>query len=341
LVYFNQIKIDESKKMIEKAIEIDPIDANYFSVLSSVYFSKKEWKLALEKANEGLAIEAENIDCLNARAKALIKLNDKKAAYDTIDEALFFDPQNSHTHSNLGWGLIEKREYKKALHHFRQALSIDPTNEYAKAGLVEALKAKYFFYRIFLQYAFWIGNMKSKAQWAILIGFYLGSRLLRVIGDKYPDLAVITTPLIVLYVLFAVTTWIITPLSNLFLRLNKYGKHALDKDATECSNIVGISFLISAISFLSYLLLHYNFLILISIIGFTMAIPISGMYNTPSGSKGRTGLKYYAIALGLTGITATYLSMNEGEMINRAVIIYFIGIILYQWIANAIIIKSN
>jgi tetratricopeptide (TPR) repeat protein len=341
LVFFNQNKIDESKSMIDKSIELDPFDADYFSVLSSIYLAKKEWTLALEKANEGLSIDAEHIDCLNARAKAYIKLDNKNAAYETINEALYFDPQNAYTHANLGWGLIEKGDYKKALIHFKQSLSIDPTNNYAKAGLVEALKARYFFYRIFLRYAFWLGNMKSQAQWGILIGLYVGSQALRAIGRYYPQMEVITMPLIFLYVVFAITTWIITPLSNLFLRLNKYGKHALTEDAIQCSNYVGISFLISFVSFLSYLLFQKDFLVLLAITGFSMAIPISGTYNAEPGSKGRKALKYYAIVLVCISALGIALNIAGDEMLNKAFMLYFIGIILYQWIANTIVIRSN
>lgn len=341
LVFFNQQKTDQSKSMIDKAIGLDPFDANYFSVLASIWLSKKEWALALQKANEGLAVDPEHIDCLNARAKALIKLDDRNAAYDTINEALYFDPQNSYTHANLGWGLIEKGDYKKALGHFKQSLSIDPTNKYAKAGLVEALKAKYWFYRMFLRYAFWISNMKSKAQWAILIGFYLGSHVLRAIGESYPQLEVITTPLVILYVLFALTTWLIGPLSNLFLRLNKYGKHALTEDAIQCSNYVGLSFLVSILSFVLYLVLLKEFFILLAIVGFTMAIPISGMFNAEEGSRPRKILMYYAIALGCTGLVATSMAIAGAGLMNNAFTVYFIGIILYQWIANAIVIRSN
>lgn len=339
IVNFNLNKYSESKKQIKEAISLNPHDANYFGILASICLTEKEWQLALNTANEGLSLEPDNIECLNNRAKALIKLDKKNDAYETIKEALYFDPENSDTHSNLGWGLIEKGDHKSALHHFKEALSIDPTNENAKAGLIEALKARYWFYRIFLRYAFWIGNMKSKVQWAVIIGFYVGSRIVRIIGEKYPSLQIITTPLIVLYVLFALTTWIITPLSNLFLRLNVYGKYALNKDEIQCSNLVGMSLLLSIVSGIAFFIVGKVFLLLLCIWGFTMMIPISGIYNTLKKGRSRNILKFYAITIGLVGLLAMFAYLISGDATNTLSTIYLIGIIIYQWIANAILIK--
>ncbi|PBQ32321.1 hypothetical protein CNR22_11250 [Sphingobacteriaceae bacterium] len=331
----------EAESFCYSAITLNPYKAEYYELKSILLLNKKEWQKALDAANEGLAIEAENIGCLNARAKALIKLDNKQQAYDTINEALYFDPDNAATHANLGWGLLEKSEHKKALEHFKQSLSIDPGNSHARAGMVEALKARYLFYRLFLRYAFWIGNLKGKAQWFVIIGFYIGSNVIRTLGDHYPGIQVITVPIVVLYTIFALTTWIITPLSNLFLRLNVYGRYALDDNETRSSNFTGISLLVSVLSGIAFLLFrNYEFLLL-CILMFSMAIPIAGTFAAAAKSKGRTALAIYSIAMLLTGVLGIVNFNESGDFFNIFVTIYLIAFILYQWVANAIIIRSN
>ena len=52
----------------------------------------------------------------------------------------------------MGWLALHSKDHKKALEHFKQALIYFPFNDHAKVGMVEALKAKYWCYRVFLNY---------------------------------------------------------------------------------------------------------------------------------------------------------------------------------------------
>lgn len=331
----------EAESFCYSAITLNPYKAEYYELKSIILLNKKEWQKALDAANEGLAIEAENIGCLNARAKALIKLDNKQQAYDTIHEALYFDPDNAATHANLGWGLLEKGEHKKALDHFKQSLSIDPGNSHATAGMVEALKARYLFYRLFLRYAFWIGNLKGKAQWAVIIGFYVGSNVIRGLGNSFPAIQVITVPIVVLYSVFALTTWIITPLSNLFLRLNVYGRYALDDNEIMASNVTGISLLVSVLSGISFLFFQYYEFLMLCILMFTLTIPISGTFAAAPKTKGRRSLAIYSLAMLLIGVFSIVNYNATEDMFNIFTTIYLIGFILFLWTANAVIIRLS
>ena len=126
------------------------------------FFAVEKYEDALNLANEGLERDPENILALNIRSSALIKLDRKEDAFTTIEGALAHDPNNAYTHSNYGWGLLEKGNHKKALQHFREALKHDPTLVQAQAGMAEALKANYVFYRLFLRYAFFMSNLTAK-----------------------------------------------------------------------------------------------------------------------------------------------------------------------------------
>jgi tetratricopeptide (TPR) repeat protein len=333
-VLFDQDKSKEAENKIREAIQSNPFNADYFGLLSSIYLHKKEWEEGLNYANKGLAISPDNIVCLNLRSTALLKLDKKEESYDTISEALHYNPENASTHTNLGWGLLEKGEHKKALDHFKKALQINSESENAKAGLVEALKARYFFYRLFLKYSFWIGNMKSGAQWGVLIGFYVGFKIVKQVAASNPDLKPFLMPLIFLYILFAISTWIIGPISNLFLRFNVYGKYALTKDEIRSSNFVGASLVLGLLAFAVYLFIPADVFLIAGIFGVSMMIPLSGML-APVTQKGRLILISYTAGLAIVGI-ATLIAVIGNSSGDTLSMVYLIGLFLYQWVANAV-----
>lgn len=337
LYTLNVENFKESEKYIKNAISFNPKSAEYFGLYATIKFSQKEWQRALDLANEGLDIDPENLTSLNIRSSALFKLNKKEQAYQTISQALNQDPENDYTHANLGWGLLEKKEYKKALEHFREALKHNPNNELAKTGLVQALKARYAFYRIFLSYAFWIGNMKGKVQWGVIIGFYLGSRLLRMIANTYESLQPFLTPIIFLYTLFAISTWIIGPLSNLFLRLNVYGRYALTDDEIKTSNLVGVSLLIGVAGAVAYLFNPDFLFAMIGFWGITMMIPLSSVI-VPTKKNHKLILAAYTIILAMLGLSSILAQAFLGDA-GYIPFLYLGGIFLYGWVANALIIK--
>jgi len=338
LFYLRQEKIKEAEKFIRNAIAIQPHKAEYFGLLAAICLNRKEWQLAVDNANAGLAIDPENLQCLNARAQALYKLDKKEDAYKTIQEALNKDPENEYTHTNLGWSLLEKGDHRQALVHFREALKINPSYAYAKAGMVEGLKSRYWFYRMFLRYAFWIGNLKGKAQWAILLGMYFGIRFLDNVASNNPSLAVILNPIIYLYFAFAISTWIITPLSNLFLRLNVYGRYALTRDEVRASAFVGVALLIGVAAMVTWLVNGHQWFLLVGIYGLSMMIPLGSMFTARSPrSKGI--LIGYTAALAVVGLAALIMPFFNVEIANTILTVYTIGILAYQWIVNALLTR--
>lgn len=338
LFYLRQEKIKDAEKFIRNAIAIQPHKAEYFGLLATLYLSRKEWQQAVDNANKGLEIDPENLQCLNTRAQALYKLDRKEDAYKTIQEALKKDPENEYTHTNVGWSLLEKGDHRQALVHFREALKINPGYAYAKAGLVEGLKSRYWFYRIFLRYAFWIGNLKGKAQWAILLGLYFGVRFLDSVASKDEEWAVILNPIIYLYFAFAISTWIITPLSNLFLRLNVYGRYALTRDEIRASGFVGIALLAGVAGIATWLINDHPWYLLAGIYGLTMMIPLGSMFS-PRKQKSRLILILYAAGLGVIGIAALVQLAYTNGSANTLFTVYTFGILAYQWVVNALLTR--
>lgn len=214
---------------LNEAISIYPEDADYFGLKAAILLDKKKYDDALGFANHGLSLDAKNRFCINLRAQILTKLNRKEEAGETVEYILYDNPEDSYSHANVGWVALEHGDHKKAIEHFRQALMLNPTMDYARSGMSTALKAKNFLYRWHLKYAFWISKQSGKNQWIFIIGLYVGYRL-AVSALGAAGLTYLAAPLIIVYLLFALGGWMINPISNAILMLDKNGKFLLDKN---------------------------------------------------------------------------------------------------------------
>lgn len=337
-IAIQQDKLSEAEKNINQSIELDPYDADYFALLANIKLGRKQFEQALETANQALEIDAENLLALNTRSTALNKLNRSEESFQTIEGALREDPNNAYTHANYGWGLLEHGDHKKALNHFKESLSNDPTFEYAQAGMLQAIKATNPIYRLFLRYSFFMSNLTAKYQWGVLLGFYFGSKLLRMIAKNNEALQPYLTPLTIALALIAFSTWVIAPISNLFLRFNKYGKLLLNEKEKMSSNFVAISFGFFLVGTLLYFVFSDEKMLTIAVYGFTMMVPLGSMF---APSKNKYGLLIYTIALAVVGYIAIGLTFWTGEIFTIMAIIYIFGFVAYQWVTNYILIKED
>jgi len=338
-VWFQKEKGAEAEQTIREAISLNPFSAEFFAWLAQIQLRKKDYAQALESANEGLAVEPDNINCLNIRAIALTKLNKKQEAFETIQDALSGDPENSMTHANTGWSMLEHGDQKAALLHFTESLRLNPDNEWAKSGMVEALKARYFIYRMFLRYMFWIGNMKGNKQWMVIIGFYLLVQVLQYVGETYPQLEYFILPIVILYSLMAFSTWIIQPVFNLLLRLHPQGKYVLTPEESRTSVFVGCSLLIGALALLTLpFVADANGALALGVFGITFSMPLANIYRT-SKPKNRKLLQGFIGLIGLCGLASVVLAYAGFESYMTLGMIYLALIFVFQFAANAISIR--
>jgi tetratricopeptide (TPR) repeat protein len=327
-----------SEQSIQDAINLDPDQSHYFALWASLKLRQKKYQEALALADNSLALNPEDILGLNIRSTALLKLNRKEESYQTIEGALREDPNNAYTHANYGWNLLEKSQTKQALEHFREALKNDPSNESAKAGMLEALKANNIIYRMFLKYSFWIGNLTQNNQWVAIIGIYFSFRIIRYVADSYENLQIVLYPLLGILAFMAFSTWVITPISNLFLRFNTYGRHLLSKKEILSSNFVAGSVLVLIMGVLGYFLQVDEKYLALAAFGFSMMVPLSTMFLP---TKYKNVLVVYTIFLFIVGLLALVDVFKSGEMVSDFIPIYLFGFIAYQWVANFMLIKQS
>lgn len=328
----------DAEKSLEQAIELDPNEDDAFALLAQIRLVRKAYNDALELANHALSLNAKNLLALNIRSQALTKLKMHEEAADTMDGALHEDPNDAYTHANYGWIALERGDHKAALNHFKEALKLDPNSAIAQSGMGQALKAKYLIFRWFLSYSFWLSNLSQNMQWGFIIGFYVGYRILKGIADNSPELAPFLMPILIVLGIIAFSTWVISPLTNLLFRLNPYGRHLLTKDEKMSSNFVGISLISSFVGIVGYYSLGNIGFLALAGFGFTMMLPLGVMF---SAKKSRMILVGYTIGLLSVGSFAVYNSIIEAEFFNQFTAIYLMGLFIFQWVANYLLIREN
>ncbi len=232
-------RLEEALEAGGEALRLDPEQPAPRALRGAIFLEQRRWGAALEEADAGLSFDASDADCANVRAIALTQLGRRAEAAATIGDALERDPENDVTHANRGWGLLHEGEPRKAMEHFREALRLDPGNAWARAGIVEALKARNPVYGLLLRFFLRMGRLSGRAQWGIMIGGYLAYRGLIAAAERFPAAKPWLLPLIIGYIVFGALTWVASPIFNLALRLHPLGKHALTDEQRRESTWIG------------------------------------------------------------------------------------------------------
>ncbi|NVK26823.1 MAG: tetratricopeptide repeat protein [Flavobacteriia bacterium] len=336
-VYLRELDLKKARTDISEAIRLDPYNATYFGIASFYECELKNYTKALELADRGLELDPREATCLNSRSTSLTKLGRHDESFATIEDALAEDPNNAQTHTNYGWNLLEAGKKEKALEHFKQAVQLEPTHEYAKAGMAEALKSKYWAYRLYLKYQFFLNKLPERAQWGVIIGAYILFRLLNKVLKANPELGPVLYPLLALYSIFALSSWLLGPLGDCYLAFNKYGHVLLDERERLVGKIIGAELAITGLSLIGFVASGFTPLfLLIAGVSFTMIIPTG-----KAGKTRKKGILFYApFIMGVFGLSAISFAAVNGVLDNQYTIVYFISLFLYFWVANFAIARE-
>lgn len=317
-VMIDRKRYGEARQAIVEAIGLNPYEANYFGILASLELQKSSWREALAAANQGLEIEPENNLCTNLRAQALVKLGDRAGAAATMGEALARKPDDAYTHANQGWALLHAGQPRPALEHFREALRLDPELDWARAGIVEALKARNFVYRWMLAWFLWMSRLSPQAQWGVVIGAYFGQRVVRGLARTSPELAPYLWPLLYLYFAFAMMTWLSSPFFNLLLRLDRFGRYALSSDQIRGANVLAVCLLVALGSLGMFFVAGHEGFLIAALYMALLTLPASAIYRCQSGWP-RQAMTAITLAL-LAGVLALLAVVQFEERLPAAVL---------------------
>lgn len=282
-VLFQRRRYDEAGAAAQESIRIEAHQSAAFALLAKVRFQREDWKGALQAARQGLECDPDDNDCTNLQAMALVQLGQRAEAGRTLGTALERDPEDPYTHANQGWAHLHAGERKKALEHFREALRLDPTQEWARRGIVEAMKAKNFIYRWLLAYFLFMSRMSSRARWGLVIGSYLGANLVEGWARRAPEMSPYLTPILILYGAFALLTWLGSPIANLLLLVDRFGRLTLSRDERWGAVCVAGALCGAVALLLGGWWISHGALIYSAIYTGLLALPLSAIFSCETG----------------------------------------------------------
>jgi tetratricopeptide (TPR) repeat protein len=324
----------EALAAVNEAIRLDPEDAGHWALLAQLESGRKKHREALEAAERGLRIDPEHVACTNLRAIALSNLGRRDEASSSIRSALQRDPEDAATHANMGWTLLRQGEARKALEHFRESLRLDPQSEWARRGIVEAMKARFLLYRIFLGYFLFMARLPARAQWAIIIGGYIGYQLLAGAARRSPTFKPLVGPIVATYLVFAIGTCLAVPLFNLLLSMSRFGRLALLPAQRAAAAALGATMLIPAGFAAGWLWTGAAYFEMGAVLTVFMLLPVA---LTGQVGPGRAR----GVMLGLTAVLALaclaiLLAPLWGMDAGMLVVPYMLGAVLSTWVSNAV-----
>jgi len=323
--------LPSARQAVEEALRLDPEESDYHGLRASIYLRAQRWQEALDAANEGLSHDPTHHGCLNHRAMALVKLNRHEEAHQTIGQALQEDPENEHTHANLGWAYLHKGQEQQALEHFREALRLNPNLDYARHGLVEALKARYFLYRRLLQFFLWMSTLTPGVRGALVLGAFIIVRVLRTMSMQHPDLTPFVVPIVSLYAIFVLLTWVADPMFNLVLQCNKYGRYALSTRQRWSSSIFGALLLGVMVSVACGMIAGFPHLYLLALNLGLLIIPATRIFENDDGKINPRALTV-VVGMALFGILAMLSSILGYKEAAAAFSAFnLLGLIVFSW----------
>jgi len=256
------------------------------------------------------------------------------ATDQTISDALHLNPENASTIANHGMQLLRQGKVNEALDRLSYALSLDPTNNLARYAMGEAMKNKFWPYKMFFKYGQFAAKLSGKSSWTFIIGAYIVYQILNWLADKNEILRPFLTPVIYIILGLFLLTWVMDPLMNLYLLSNKYGRLLLDADDKKMAKLCGVSLSVAIISLALHFYLGTPPFLMCALAFGLFLIPL-GTFLKPNRNSNRKMTK--ALTIGIVSVGALGAVLN----IELLLIVSFIGIFGYQWLINGIMIKEN
>lgn len=336
-VYLMRDRYAEAQTAVEEALRLDPYDESNYAIMSSIQFEQRHWSAALEYAEKGLEIDPDDPTCLSMRSLSLERLGKGDVAVQSAEESLARNPDDSYAHATHAWALLNKGEHKQAQESFREALRLDPTNEFARQGMIKALNANNFLFRMILKWYTFIGRMSGGIQWAIILGLFFGQQILSQLSTAIPAIKPFVTPIIFLYFAFCITTWIADPLFNTLLRFNRFGKFLLDKRQIMSSNVMAGMVAFGLLLSIVLCLVWHDEPVLGFMIGlgyaFFMLLPISATFHCDDGYPMIIMIAVTAV-VGLYGLMLVGIFMLHLVPKGFLITIFILGNVGAQFLGN-------
>ena len=128
-------KTEEALAEFEKALELDPYNAQALYGRGLIYQSEKQHEKAIEDFAAAHGLTPQRAEPLVARAVSYLAIDKVKDAVTDLDEAVQADPNSASAWSHRGLAYERLGEKDKAKTSYSRALTLRPRDDAAKNGL--------------------------------------------------------------------------------------------------------------------------------------------------------------------------------------------------------------
>ncbi len=322
-----------AERLARMLTEMNAEDDDAHLLLGKTKLEQRNYDAALKAVEQALSLNPENQEALNLRIYLSGFLNTGDTN-QTISEALHLNPEDSSTIANHGYQLLREGKVDEALERLKYALSINPNNQLGRYALLEALKARFWPYRLYFKYQQAMAKLSGGAGLGVVFGLWILVQLLSKVGRDNPGLAVFTEPLVYLLVALFLLSWIIDPIMNFYLLTNKYGRLLLDEDDKLMARLVGGALGLSVLNLLAWVLLDVEMLLLLALAFLMLTIPL-GSFLRPIKKSQRQMTTIATI--GITVVALSAILFNLPGLINIALF----GLLGYQVFLNTMMAREG
>ena len=332
-------QLKEARQSIQQALELDPEDPDFFTRLGLIALLESRWQEALSLAEQGLTLDPEHIDSQNLRSMALIRLGQPESALSQLDQALLKEPENGRVHANRGWTLLHKGQHALAIESFREALRLEPELEWAREGMLEALKARYWLYRQFQRYSFWMARFGRQHQFMILFGLVLGMLVVVSLAGQASNL--LGGVLVLTYSGFVTMTWLADPLFNLLLLFHPAGRYVLARHERQGALWIFALLTLACLGLALSLILDQLLPLLAALAALTLMLPTAGSFASTQPRLRRI-LSAYTLGLALLALLGLIgLQLGATGVFAASFALYIFALVAFSWIANALMMRGS
>jgi tetratricopeptide (TPR) repeat protein len=128
-------KIEEALAEFEKALAIDPYNAQALYGRGLIYQGEKQHQQAIEDFSSAHGLTPQSAEPLIGRAISYLALDKVKEAVADLDEAVLADPNSAAAWSNRGLAYERLGDKTKAAASYSRAIAIRPRDDAARNGL--------------------------------------------------------------------------------------------------------------------------------------------------------------------------------------------------------------
>ena len=137
--YYKKGQFDEAVSDYGKAIELNPRYTNAYFSRGLHYLNKEDYKKAISDYNKAIKITPDNPAAYYYRGTAYFAKKKYKKALSDYNKAIELDPEYVNAYINRGFYYHSRNEYPKAINDYKKALELKPMSPTANRLLTQAI----------------------------------------------------------------------------------------------------------------------------------------------------------------------------------------------------------